>query len=154
MGTYLNLELKDKREKHINAINQVWKDYNPGFENMLRFLTRADIRKDIEYIKTDRAQAHLRYIKTVKEWDKVFPVWSTGTFQIKITLGDYLCSEMARRYLEFVEKLRNEFIEFPDNYVISILQETARENRIAEECNCKSCKSEGIVNELERKVQT
>ena len=103
MGTYLSLTLKDRTEENINTVNKIWNDENPGYEDTFHLNTEADIRADIEYIKTDPDQAHLRYIKTVKQWNKAFKLWSSGQFQVKITLGDYLCSEMAKRYIQFLE---------------------------------------------------
>ncbi|TAN40496.1 MAG: hypothetical protein EPN24_04530, partial [Candidatus Methanoperedens sp.] len=95
MGTYLNLELKNKSECHIESVNRLWNEENPGYENTLHLRTRKDIELDIEAIHTDPEQAHLRYIETVDDWNKYLPVWAQGRFQVKITMGDYLCSVMA-----------------------------------------------------------
>ncbi len=32
MGTYLNLELKNKSERHIESVNRLWNEENPGAE--------------------------------------------------------------------------------------------------------------------------
>jgi len=97
MGTYLSLTLKDRTEENINTVNKIWNDENPGYEDTFHLNTEAGIKADIEYIKTDPDQAHLRYIKTVKQWNNAFKLWGSDQFQVKITLGDYLCSEMARQ---------------------------------------------------------
>jgi len=60
MGTYLSLTLKDRTEENINTVNKVWNDENPGYEDTFHLNKEADIRADIEYIKTDPGQAHLR----------------------------------------------------------------------------------------------
>jgi len=142
MGTYLSLTLKDRTEENINTVNKIWNDENPGYEDTFHLNTEADIRADIEYIKTDPGQAHLRYLNTVKQWNNAFKLWGSGQFQVKITLGDYLCSEMARRYIQFLEAHRDLFVEYPDNYVMSTLQEKAQINEKAEEClaDCPFCK--------------
>jgi hypothetical protein len=142
MGTYFNLELKDKSERHIESVNQLWNEENPGYENTLRFRTRNDIELDIEAIHTDPEQAHLRYIRTVSDWNKTFKIWRAGTFQVKITLGDYLCSEMAKRYIRFVEEHEKLFVKLPDEHVWFILQEKAETNEKAEEClaECPFCR--------------
>ncbi|HWQ96399.1 MAG TPA: hypothetical protein VN368_03390 [Candidatus Methylomirabilis sp.] len=97
---------------------------------------------NIEAIHTDPEQSHLRYIKTVGDWNKTFRNWGPGTFQVKITLGDYLCSEMARRYTRFVEAHEELFVNLPDENVWFILQEKAETNEKAEEClaECPFCK--------------
>ena len=142
MGTYLSLTLKDRTEENINTVNNIWKDENPGYEDTFHLNTEADIRADIEYIKTDPGQAHLRHLKTVKQWNNVFKLWGSGQFQVKITLGDYLCSEMARRYIQFLEAHGDLFVDYPDDYVMSILRETAETEEKAEEClvECPFCK--------------
>ncbi len=142
MGTYLSLTLKDRTEENINKVNKIWDDENPGYEDTFHLNTEADIRADIEYIKTDPDQAHLRYIKTVKQWNNAFKLWGSGQFQVKITLGDYLCSEMAKRYIRFVEEHTDFFEKLPDEYVMSILKETAKTEHKAESClvECPYCK--------------
>jgi|GEM_PF-2109406 len=141
MGTYLSLTLKDRTEENINRVNRVWNDENPGYEDTFHLNTEADIRADIGYIKTDPGQAHLRYLKTVEQWNNTFKLWGSGQFQVKITLGDYLCSEMARRYIQFLEVHGDLFVEYPDDYVMSILKETAKTEEKAEEClvECPFC---------------
>ncbi len=142
MGTYLNLELKNKSERHIESVNRTWNEENPGYENTLHFRTRKDIELDIETIHTDPKQAHLRYIRTVGDWNKTFRIWGIGTFQVKITLGDYLCSEMAGRYIRFIEVHEELFVTLPDENIWFILQEKAEINEKAEEClvDCPFCK--------------
>ncbi len=142
MGTYLSLTLKDRTEENINKVNEIWNDGNPGYEDTFHLNTEADIRADIEYIKTDSGQAHLRYLKTVKQWNNAFKLWGSGQFQVKITLGDYLCSEMAKRYIRFIEAHEELFVTLPDEHVWFILQEKAETNEKAEEClvDCPFCK--------------
>ena len=95
-------------------------------------------------IHTDSKLIHLRYIKTISDLNKCFPLWGSGTFQVKITLGDYLCSEMARRYLKFFDEYGDHFIKNPmkDSYVRSIIEDEAKEEHRAESCmvNCPYCK--------------
>jgi|SRR5665811_547143 len=142
MGTYLSLTLKDRTEENINTVNKIWNDENPGYEDTFHLNTEADIRADIEYIRTDTGQAHLRYIKTVKQWNNAFKLWGSGQFQVKITLGDYLCSEMAKRYIQFLEAHGDLFVDYPDDNVMSILRETAETEHKAESClvECQYCK--------------
>jgi hypothetical protein len=143
MGTYLSLELKNKSNRHIHAVNDLWNSQNIGYENTLHFNTKEDIQMDVDAIQSDPEQAHLRYIKTVKDFNDHFPIWGAGTFQVKITLGDYLCSEMARRYILFIGNNSDLFVELPSDYVIEILQETAQEEHMAKSClvNCPYCKN-------------
>jgi hypothetical protein len=142
MGTYLSLTLKDRTEENINIVNKIWNDENPGYEDTFHLKTEADIRADIEYIKTDPGQAHLRYLKTVKQWNNAFELWGSGQFQVKITLGNYLCSEMAKRFIRFVEEHKDFFEELPDEYVMSILKVSAETEHKAESClvECPYCK--------------
>lgn len=142
MGTYLSLKLRDKTFSGIIHANSLWNKENSGFENTLHFTTEEDIEKDIEWIHSNPEQKHLRYIKTVRDWNKAFPMWGTGTFQVKITLGDYLCSEMAERYLNFLQRHKKLFVEYPDDYVIEILEQEAAYEHKAKEClvDCPYCK--------------
>ena len=143
MGTHLSLSLKNRTEKNITAANTLWDSENPGYEGTFHLRTRADVKADIEYIKTDPEQAHLRYLKTVKDWNNAFKLWGSGQFQVKISMGDYLCSEMARRYLAFLEQHGNLFVTLPSEYEMSIINETAASGDIAEDClvNCPKCKA-------------
>lgn len=146
MGTYLSLKLKSVRM--ANDVNDLWNKENPGYENTLHFETVKDINANIKAIKTDPDQAHLRYIQTVRAWNDNFPIWGTGTFQVKITMGDYLCSEMAKRYLEFIRKHYYLFEKEPDIEVMGILEEQAKVPHKADEClvECKYCKEMEVQN--------
>ncbi|MDP2217159.1 MAG: hypothetical protein Q8J68_07740 [Methanolobus sp.] len=141
MGTYLTLRLKNESERHIKTVNRIWNDENKGYEDTLHFRTNDDTKLDIVAIHNDPNQIHLRYIKTIEDWNRCLPVFAVGTFQVKITLGDYLCSEMARRYIGFIERSKDLFEELPDDYVMSILKEKASVNEIATEClvKCPFC---------------
>lgn len=141
MGTYLTLRLKNKENEAIRAVNAMWDSENPGFENTLHFKTIEDAQADVDEIHRDKQQEHLRYIKTVEDWGKCFPMYAVGCFQVKITLGDYLCSEMAKRYLAFLDKHSDVFEKLPGAYERSILKDTARTKRKAESClvECAFC---------------
>lgn len=146
MGTYITCELKPEYVNHdtIAIVNGLWNVNNKGYENTFHLNTREDIQKDIVCIQTDPKSKHLRYIKTVSDFNKAFPIWRIGTFQVKITLGDYLCSEMARRYLRFFDKYGDiYFIDNPvkDDYIRDILEDTARKNLKARSClvKCPGC---------------
>jgi hypothetical protein len=143
MGTYLSLELKNGTNKNIHAVNDLWNSENVGFENTLHFNTKEDIQADVDAIQSDPRQEHLRYIKTVQDWNENFSLWAQGCFQVKLTLGDYLCSEMARRYIAFLNKHRDLFVEFPSDYEMEVLQEAAVEEHKATSClvECPYCKS-------------
>jgi len=140
MGTYLSLELKDKTNSHIHSVNDLWNSENVGYENTLHFNTVEDIQADVDWCKT---QSHLSYIKTVKQYNKNFPLWGSGCFQVKLTLGDYICSEMARRYIAFLNEHRDLFVKFPSDYEMEILQEAAAEEHKATSClvGCPYCQS-------------
>jgi len=49
---------------------------------------------------------------------------------------------MARRYIQFLEAHGDLFVDYPDDYVTSILRETAETEEKAEEClvECPFCK--------------
>lgn len=141
MGTYLSLRLKDTTPKGIAKANALWIFENQGYEDIFRFITEQDILTDIEYIKLDEKQAHLRIYNTVEKWEGAFSgISKRGLFITKITLGDYLCSEMARRYLKFIKNHSDLFIKLPDKYVMSILKEKAKTNEKVSDCNCKFCR--------------
>ena len=141
MGTYLSLQLKDTTSKGIAKANALWTFENLGYGDTLEFTTEQDILTDIEYIKLDEKQAHLRTYNTVEKWEGALYSSKRGLFITKITLGDYLCSEMARRYLKFIKRHSDLFIKLPYKYVMSILKEKAKINEKATECNCKFCRS-------------
>lgn len=141
MGTYLRLELKDKSPRGIAKANALWAFENQdGYQDTVKFRSEQDLLTDIEYIKLDPSQEHLRRFDTPEKLEAAICFLERGTFQVKITLGDYLCSEMARRYLRFIEK-HPELLELPDDYVMSILREKATTNERAEEClvGCPFC---------------
>ena len=143
MGTYINC--KAKKEWVIEWVNDLWNRENSGYENTFHLLTVEETKEWLENIHTDPKLKHLRYIKTTEQLNKVFPLWGTGTFQIKITLGDYLCSEMAKRYLRFFKKHGDFFFEenpLKDDSVRGILEEMVFQNHKAEDClvECSYCK--------------
>jgi hypothetical protein len=112
---------------------------NPGYEDTFHLLTKAETREWLNDIHTEPELEHLCYIKSVSDLNKVFPLWGTGTFQVKITLGDYLCSEMARRYLTFFDAHGDHFKKNPiaDDYVRSLCEDEAKEEHRAEDCSVK-----------------
>ena len=142
MGTYIGCIAKNRGD--IEKINSLWNEMNPGFEDTFHLQTEKETQEDVDEIHRDPEQKHLRYIKTVEDFDKTFPVWGTGAFQVKITLGDYLCSEMARRYLAFFDAYGDYFIENPmdDDYVKGICEEMSQEEHKAENClvECPYCR--------------
>ena len=143
MGTYLRLELKDKSPRGIARANALWAYENQdGYQDTVEFRSEQDTLTDIEYIKLDPGQEHLRIYDAPEKLAEAIIFFGLGTFQVKITLGDYLCSEMARRYIGFIEKHRDLFTELSDDYVMSILREKAETNEKAEDClvNCPFCK--------------
>jgi len=143
MGTYLTLELKDGTDKAIHSVNDLWNSENVGYENTLHFNTKEDIQADVDAIQSDPRQEHLRYIKTVQDWNENFPIWGVGCFQVKITLGDYLCSEMAKRYITFLNSHPDLFVTLPSDYEMEVLTEAASEEHKATSClvECPYCVS-------------
>jgi hypothetical protein len=144
MGTYLTLELKNKTDKAIRSANNLWNSENAGYENTLHFNTRKDIQEYIDAIPGDPLRVHLRHVKTVQDWNKNSPTcWNLGCFEVKITLGDYLCSEMAKRYIKFLNSHPDLFVEFPPDHVMQILIEAARKKHKATSClvECPYCAS-------------
>jgi len=142
MGTYLRLELKDKSPRGIARANALWAFENKdGYQDTVKFRSEQDTLTDMEYIKLDPGQERLRVYDTPEKLAKAVIFLRLGTFQVKITLGDYLCSEMARRYLRFIERHPDIFVKLPD-YVMSILREKAAVNEKAEDClvNCPFCR--------------
>lgn len=143
MGTYLKLELRDRSPQGIARANALWAYENrDGYQDTLEFRSEQDLLTDIEYIKLDDGQERLRKFDTPEKLEDAVVFLRRGTFQVKITLGDYLCSEMARRYLRLIEGHPDLFAKPLDDYVMSILRETARTNERAEECivSCPFCK--------------
>jgi hypothetical protein len=142
MGTYISCKSKDKNQ--IEKINELWNKENPGYEDLFHLMTQEDMYEWLKDIHTYPGLAHLRYIKTVEDLNETFPSWGLGTFQVKITLGDYLCSAMAQKYRDFFTKHENYFFENPldDNDVREIIEEKIKEYKRAEEClvNCPFCK--------------
>lgn len=144
MGTYLRLELKDRSPKGIAKANALWAYENQdGYQDTVEFKSEQDILTDIEYIKLDDKQKRLRIYDTPKKIEGAIEWLKRGVFAVKITLGDYLCSEMAKRYLRLIKKHQNLFQELPDRYVMSILEKEAATNEKAESClvDCPFCRS-------------
>lgn len=143
MGTHLRLELKDRSPIGVAKANALWAYENQdGYQDTVKFRSRQDLLTDIEYIKLDDGQKHMRGYDTPEKLEDAIIFLGRGTFQVKISLGDYLCSEMARRYLRFIEKHPGLFAKLPDDYVMSILREKAAVNERAEDClvDCPFCR--------------
>lgn len=84
MGTYVNFVAREGCEDQINAAYARL----VGDEKQFIVYSEAVIRKEIEYIQSPAGddQAHLRYIKTVEDWNRVFgSVMGSGRGQIKIS---------------------------------------------------------------------
>ena len=144
MGTYLRLELKDNSPRGIARANALWAYENQdGYQDTLKFKSEQDILTDIEYIKLDGRQKHLRIYDTPEKIEGAIGWFKRGSFVVKITMGDYLCSEMARRYIRFIWEHRNLFKELPDRHVLSILGEKAETNEKAKSClvDCPFCRN-------------
>lgn len=143
MGTYLSLKLKDSSNDNIHAVNTLWNLENVGFEDTLHFNTKEDIQSNVDAIQRDPGQEHLRYIKTVHDWNENFSFLAQGCFQVKLTLGDYLCSEMAYRYIAFLNKHGDLFVKLPSDFEMEVLQEVATEQHRATSClvKCPYCQS-------------
>lgn len=146
MGTYLTLELKDKSDKGIAKANALWtyENQEKGYRTAVQFRTKQDQLTDIEYIKLDDGQKHLKGL-SIKELENRFGrMFERGIFHVKITLGDYLCSAMASRVLAFIDRHEDLLVDTPKEYVMEILEKTRRQNHKAEECfaDCPHCKSE------------
>lgn len=147
MGTYLTLKLKNRHGGNIRKANDMWKMMNPGYEDTMQFMTQKEMNAWLREIHTDDSLKHLRWLKTTKDINKAFPVWGLGCFQVKITMGDYLCSEMAGRYLRYLEACAEVGIEFAENsleneeYARQVVEETASGIYHADEClvDCPGC---------------
>ena len=140
MGTYITCKAKNLGQ--IELINKLWDKMNPGYENTFHLTTQPEMEEWLKNIHTDPKLKHLQYIKTTKQLDKIFPFWGLGCFQVKITLGDYLCADMASRYLRFFDKYGKYFKKNPiDDYVREILEQTIQDGEKAESClvECPSC---------------
>lgn len=140
MGTYITCKLKPKYIDIAESVNALWNCHNKSYENTFHLNTAEDIQADIDYIHSNPGQEHLRYIKTVDDFNKTFSLWGVGTFQVKITFGDYLCSEMARRYLKFFDEFGDKyFIENPvkDDYIRGILEDVAGQAHKTSSCSVK-----------------
>ena len=84
MGTYVEFRAKPGCEEQVNAA------YASLTGNPDDYIVNSakTIAADIAYIHSPKgkAQAHLRpYLKTVADWDRMFPVWCCGTGQIKVS---------------------------------------------------------------------
>jgi hypothetical protein len=84
---------------------------------------------------------HLHFLKTPEEFNNMYESWGEGAFQTKITLGDYICSDLAKRYLSFFSYYKHCFREHPllHEDVTSTLKEISQENKSAKDCHCLKC---------------
>jgi hypothetical protein len=85
----------------------------------------------------------LRCIHTVQDWNEKFPTQGVGCFKVKILGDDYLCSEMAKRYINFLNSYPDLFEMFPSDYIMEILAQAANEEHQATACavKCPYCAS-------------
>lgn len=82
MGAYIYFETSEAKAEEFNKI------WAKEFENDTFFLTRKEIEKEVKDIQTnpDSSLKHLKdEIKTVEDWNKVFPICKTGFAQIKVS---------------------------------------------------------------------
>ena len=84
MGTYLELKAKPGCE---DQINQAYAAHRGDAKHWLVYSDKI-IEEEIRYIHSPKgaAQAHLRpYLKTLKDWQRVFPALKSGTGQLKLS---------------------------------------------------------------------
>jgi len=62
-------------------INELWTQ--AGFEGEL-IMTEAAAKKEVDFIQSPKGQPHLKYVKTVDDWNKTFPIMAVGTGMIDI----------------------------------------------------------------------
>lgn len=144
MGTYINAKLKSRKSVSIKKINAIWDAENPGYEGLFHLNTQEDMKKWLEEIHTEESLKHLRWIKTTRQLDKTFPLWGLGCWQVKVTSGDYLCSDMAERYLRFFDKYAHLFEENPldSGGARGEVESMTGIGHIADEClvDCPTCR--------------
>ena len=84
MGTYVTFRAKPGCEDQINEAYAAM----TGLASDFLVFSDKIIRSEIEFIHSPEGddQKHLRpYLKTVSDWNKVFPVYEPGTGNIKIS---------------------------------------------------------------------
>lgn len=77
MGFYVNVKAK---KGCLGQMNKLWKRQFGGF----LIYTPSRIKKEIEFLQNDEKSKHLRYIKTISDWDKTFSILANGSGQIFI----------------------------------------------------------------------
>lgn len=130
---------------NVEALNCAWDRENPGFEGAFRLVTVEDAEKWLSEIQSRKDLRYFRYLKTVEDIGREFPEWAVGTFQV-ILQGwingeyDFLCSEMAKRYLKFLECHKKELTSNLEE-VGDLLRAVANTERRAANCavNCLFC---------------
>lgn len=143
MGTYINCRVKDSKD--IDTVNEMWNDFFPDYKYLFYLMSQKDMEVWLQEIHKNPNLSHLQYIKAIKKLDEVFPLNGLGTFQVKITGGDYLCSAMAKRYLLFFdnESVLPYLVSNPldSEDVREIVTEIAQGKHRAEDCfvECPYC---------------
>lgn len=102
MGTYVTFSAKPGCADQINAAYAK----TTGSDGWLVY-SASVIDNEIAYIQSPagKAQAHLRpHLKTVEDWNRLFPSFREGTGQIKISgiADDEMCGPLPRR--EYVRR--------------------------------------------------
>ena len=97
MGFYVNVKAKQGCSKQIN---DAWKKQFEGF----LIYTPAIIKGEIDYIRNDQSQQHLRYVDSVKVWNKTFPIHASGKGQIFLRAFGY-SEERSQEFIKENEEL-------------------------------------------------
>jgi hypothetical protein len=115
MGTYLVLELKDKSKKGIKEANKLWDALVEGNNGVVSFSTKEEIAKGER-------------------------IGGVGTYSIKLTGGDYLCTRMARYYLKWIFAHGHLLTRLGEgDWVADLLLDAVMQDRQATDCLVENC---------------
>jgi hypothetical protein len=110
MGTYVTFRAKPGCEDQINEACAAM----TGLASDFLVFSDKIIRSEIEFIHSPEGddQKHLRpYLKTVSDWNKVFPVYEPGTGNIKISALQNEDVSKVRQSISFLIRHRDLFSE-------------------------------------------
>ncbi len=100
MGYYVNVQAK---AGCATQINELWA--RAGHTRELIW-TPERIQHEIEYIHATPERAHLRYIRTVEDWNKSFPIMADGVGQVFIGSVGFDAKEDPEETQKLVSQVR------------------------------------------------
>lgn len=155
MGTYLKVRTIKKVTLGCTAdineiLNEHWNQLHPEYQDMFHLTTAKDMINWLINIHTDRRLAYLRYITSIKELRTAFPDDSEGLWEVKLTLGEYICAPLLRAIKTFVE-VHSHFLShnMENDSVKEAINQILEENSwYAEDCPCIKCTRNKVYKEF------